>query len=346
LIAFALLLGSGVHAAPVDAATATLTVVKVVNGGTAQASDFKIHVKFAGQESDGSPINASSGGVSFNLNAGTYIISETGGPAGYTATFAGACDASGTVIILATTSSATCTITNTFSGSTATPTPTTTATASPTPTGTATATPTPTGNGNGGGQGRITICHHTSSATNPYVEITISVNGLNGHDHHDDIIPVPAGGCPSGSVSVGGTVVICVPVGANLKSYVKKTIDLAKDNLQQLLNGGSIILPATGCPSEVSNQTGATIDICQATGVSANPYLPVTVSVSALSSYLNGTNIIPMPLGGCPTNIVNVTSPVLICVATGNVSSPYSLLAVSQANLWRTSTARTSFRCR
>lgn len=55
--------------------------------------------------------------------------------------------------------------------------------------------------------GKITICHATRSETNPYVEITISVNGLNGHGpeadpHHHagswkDIIPAPAGGCPT-----------------------------------------------------------------------------------------------------------------------------------------------------
>jgi len=45
---------------------------------------------------------------------------------------------------------------------------------------------------------KITICHATSSKKNPYTEITISVNGLNGHDKHkDDIIPAPAGGCPT-----------------------------------------------------------------------------------------------------------------------------------------------------
>lgn len=45
---------------------------------------------------------------------------------------------------------------------------------------------------------KITICHATSSATNPYNEITVSVNGLNGHgDHADDIIPMPEGGCPT-----------------------------------------------------------------------------------------------------------------------------------------------------
>lgn len=45
--------------------------------------------------------------------------------------------------------------------------------------------------------GKITICHATGSDKNPYNEITVSVNGLNGHDKHEgDIIPVPADGCP------------------------------------------------------------------------------------------------------------------------------------------------------
>jgi hypothetical protein len=44
---------------------------------------------------------------------------------------------------------------------------------------------------------KITICHATGSKTNPYVEITVSVNGLNGHGKHQgDIIPMPEGGCP------------------------------------------------------------------------------------------------------------------------------------------------------
>jgi uncharacterized surface protein with fasciclin (FAS1) repeats len=44
---------------------------------------------------------------------------------------------------------------------------------------------------------KITICHHTGSEKNPYVEITIDINGLHGHENHSgDIIPAPAGGCP------------------------------------------------------------------------------------------------------------------------------------------------------
>jgi len=61
---------------------------------------------------------------------------------------------------------------------------------------------------------QITICHATGAEKNPYVEITISEQGvLNGHlPHHDDIIPAPAGGCPtsliSGASVVGGSALV------------------------------------------------------------------------------------------------------------------------------------------
>ena len=49
--------------------------------------------------------------------------------------------------------------------------------------------------------GKIVICHVTGSETNPYNEISVSVNGLNGHGKHEgDIIPVPEGGCPANLV--------------------------------------------------------------------------------------------------------------------------------------------------
>jgi hypothetical protein len=46
--------------------------------------------------------------------------------------------------------------------------------------------------------GKITLCHATGSATNPFVEITVSVEGAtHGHAKHPgDIIPAPADGCP------------------------------------------------------------------------------------------------------------------------------------------------------
>ena len=56
---------------------------------------------------------------------------------------------------------------------------------------------TPLADPDGNNDGKVTICHATSSAKNPYNEITISVNGLSGHQNHaGDIIPAPAEGCP------------------------------------------------------------------------------------------------------------------------------------------------------
>lgn len=49
------------------------------------------------------------------------------------------------------------------------------------------------------GQESVTFCHATGSASNPYNTITTSNEGeINGHRHHEgDIIPAPAGGCPT-----------------------------------------------------------------------------------------------------------------------------------------------------
>ena len=58
------------------------------------------------------------------------------------------------------------------------------------------ATDVPDASGNGG---KVTICHHTSSAKNPYVMITVSQSAIPAHQGHGDIIPAPAGGCPGKS---------------------------------------------------------------------------------------------------------------------------------------------------
>jgi hypothetical protein len=66
-----------------------------------------------------------------------------------------------------------------------------------TPQATLTETPTSQQTATADSDAKITICHATGSKKNPYVLITVSVNGLNGHgDHTGDIIPAPADGCP------------------------------------------------------------------------------------------------------------------------------------------------------
>jgi hypothetical protein len=52
--------------------------------------------------------------------------------------------------------------------------------------------------------GKTTICHHTNSDTNPYVEITVSDSALKAHAKHGDIVPAPAGGCEDAGEGLAG----------------------------------------------------------------------------------------------------------------------------------------------
>jgi hypothetical protein len=93
----------------------TLTVIKQVitdNGGIATADQWSIHVKSGVNEVAGSPQPGSGIGTVYTLNPGTYTVSETGGPSGYTFTgFTDDCDGSGNVTVVAG-QAKTCTLTN------------------------------------------------------------------------------------------------------------------------------------------------------------------------------------------------------------------------------------------
>jgi hypothetical protein len=99
-----------------DLQTGTLTVIKhVVNddGGAAAAGNWSIHVKSGVNEVTGSPQNGvEAPGTTYTLNAGTYDVSETGGPSGYSFDgFTGDCNLSGSVTVVAG-QNRTCTLTN------------------------------------------------------------------------------------------------------------------------------------------------------------------------------------------------------------------------------------------
>lgn len=99
--------------------------------------------------------------------------------------------------------------------------------------------------------GKITICHVTSSEANPYNEITISVNGLNGHGTHDgDIIPAPVDGCPATLVVTStDKITICHATSSAKNPYNEITISVSGLNGHN--NHASDIIPAPegGCPT-------------------------------------------------------------------------------------------------
>jgi hypothetical protein len=120
---------------------------------------------------------------------------------------------------------------------------------------------------NAGPDDKISICHATGSDSNPYTEITISENGLNGHNaqgvHDGDIVPAPAGGCPAGD------------------------------------NGDH-----DGDHDGDNGSESKKVTICHATGSEKNPYEVITIAEKAwLNGHKDGHNgnadIYPVPAKGC-----------------------------------------------
>jgi Tol biopolymer transport system component len=98
---------------------------------------------------------------------------------------------------------------------------------------------------------KVTICHATGSATNPYVEITISDQGvLNGHLKHDgDIIPAPAGGCPTAPPPPPPPSFTSLCHANGDGSYTLVTVPDTADLGGHAAHSGDIHpVPANGCP--------------------------------------------------------------------------------------------------
>ena len=99
--------------------------------------------------------------------------------------------------------------------------------------------------------GMITICHAANGGTDPYNEISISVNGLNGHGGHEgDIIPMPEGGCPTAPISNNNDkITICHATGSEKNSYNEITVSVNGLNGHDKHDGDIIPVPAGGCPT-------------------------------------------------------------------------------------------------
>lgn len=100
--------------------------------------------------------------------------------------------------------------------------------------------------------GKITICHATSSKTNPFDEITVSVNGLNGHGKHEgDIIPVPEGGCSTipDTGDSNAKITICHATNSKNNPYNQITISVNGLNGHNKHEGDIVPAPSGGCPT-------------------------------------------------------------------------------------------------
>ncbi len=98
---------------PPPTTTGTLTVTKIVSGGTATTSDFMLFI-------DGIPVTS---GVATTTSVGSHVVSEAT-TTNYTGVFSDGCDSNGNVTV-GTTTPATCILTNIFNEATTTATTTT-----------------------------------------------------------------------------------------------------------------------------------------------------------------------------------------------------------------------------
>ncbi|HZU86582.1 MAG TPA: hypothetical protein VFF78_03795, partial [Anaerolineaceae bacterium] len=99
--------------------------------------------------------------------------------------------------------------------------------------------------------GKITICHATGSESNPYEQITVSVNGLNGHvKHADDMVPAPENGCPTSPLEINdGKITICHATGSEKNPFNEITVSVNGLNGRGKHAGDIIPVPAGGCPT-------------------------------------------------------------------------------------------------
>ncbi len=190
-------------------------------------------------------------------------------------------------------------------------------------------------------EGNITICHATSSETNPYEEITVSVNGLNGHgDHEGDVIPMPAEGCPVTPLATAtdtdmdtDEIAVCHVTGDAANPYEVVMVTSADLDAYVLANPNDISpMPLTGCPTYLIEVNNGQVTFCHANDDASKSYEEVVVSVDGLDGHADHEeDVFPISEAeGCPASAVVATDgKITICHATGSKKNPFVEIAVS-----------------
>jgi hypothetical protein len=179
----------------------------------------------------------------------------------------------------------------------------------------------------------ITICHATGSETNPYEEITVSVNGLNGHGMHEgDLIPMPAEGCPDASVVTDtDEIAICHATDDAANPYEVVMVPSAELDEYLLANPTDINpMPVSGCPAYLIEVDDGKIAFCHANDDTPRSYEEITVSVNGLDGHGDHEyDVFPISAdAGCPASLPS-NGMVTICHATGSAKNPYVKITVS-----------------
>jgi hypothetical protein len=186
-------------------------------------------------------------------------------------------------------------------------------------------------------EGNITICHATGSETNSYEEITVNVNGLNGHgDHEGDIIPMPAEGClvaPTAAAIDTDEIAVCHVTGEAANLYDVVMVPSAELDAYVLANPNDINpMPSTGCPAYLIEVSNGQVTFCHANDDSSKSYEEVTVSADGLDGHGDHEeDVFPTSeADGCPASAVVVNDgKITICHATSSKKKPYVEITVS-----------------
>ena len=290
---------------PVAATTGTLTVIKMVDntanpGATATPADFMMHVMNGTTDVTGSPQAGSATGTPYMLDPGTYMVSETGGPSGYTATFSGDCDSTGAVT-LAAGDNLTCTITNTAAAA-----------------GTSNVTITKTWSG--ADQGPDAVFTDTGSGVSGFTLTSAGTTGANEHAFSGlaagsySFTETPVSGWTLTSINCTGQT-IASTITTNLATgTVSIGLGAGEDVTCEFVNteASSAPLLFNISPFSITAPTSPTSPTSPTTGTTASP--PSNGSPATSTSPINNTS--PAPV----TNVLSSTPPNVAPNVSPNVS--------------------------